>query len=111
MSLGSLEVATNGSMYSDEKFKLLREKVVLPAECLIVSHLIDNGIKIQKHTTTKFIRNQDTHAVNFTVGIVRKKIPIPIWNPWSYKIRIDRFTASNSNTSLLTKAVHDTGDS
>lgn len=64
-------------MYSDEKFKLLREKVVLQAECLIVSHLIDNGIKIQKHITTKFIRNQDTYAVNFTVEIVRKKIPNP----------------------------------
>ena len=49
LGLGSLEVALSGSMHSDQKFKLLRDKVLLQAEHLIQSHLVENGIKQWKY--------------------------------------------------------------
>ena len=59
LGLGSLEVALSGSMHSDQKFKLLRDKVLLQAEHLIQSHLVENGIKVPSYVTTRVIQRQD----------------------------------------------------
>ena len=59
LGLGGLEVALSGSMHSDQKFKLLREKVLMQAEHLIQSHLIENGIKVPSYITTRVIQCQD----------------------------------------------------
>ena len=59
LGLGGLEVALSGSMHSDQKFKLLRDKVLLQAEHLIQSHLVENGIKVPSYVTTRVIQRQD----------------------------------------------------
>ena len=59
LGLGGLEVALSGSMHSDQKFKLLRDKVLLQAEHLIQSHLVENGIKVSSYVTTRVIQYQD----------------------------------------------------
>ena len=59
LGLGGLEVALSGSMHSDQKFKLLRDKVLLQAEHLIQSHLVENGIKVSSNVSTRVIQYQD----------------------------------------------------
>ena len=44
-------------MHSDQKFKLLREKVLMQLEHLIQSHLVE--IKVPSYVTTRFIQCQD----------------------------------------------------
>ena len=44
LGLRGLEVALSGSMHSDQKLKLLREKVLMQAEHLIQSHVVKIGI-------------------------------------------------------------------
>ena len=46
-------------MHSNQKFKLLRDKVLLQAEHLIQSHLVENGIKVPSYVTTRVIQRQD----------------------------------------------------
>ena len=59
LGLGDLEVALSGSLHSDQKFKLLRDKLLLQAEHLIQSHLAENGIKVPSYVTTRVIQCQD----------------------------------------------------
>ena len=59
LGLGDLEVALSGSLHSDQKFKLLRDKLLLQAEHLIQSHLVENGIKVPSYVTTRVIQCQD----------------------------------------------------
>ena len=59
LGLGDLEVALSGSLHSDQTFKLLRDKVLLQAEHLIQSHLVENGIKVSSYVTTRVIQRQE----------------------------------------------------
>ena len=54
LGLGGLEVSLSGSMHSDQKFKLLCDKVLSQAE-----HLVENGITVPSYVTTRVIQYQD----------------------------------------------------